>query len=115
MRGRGLDEDPNLLVIWDGEPGSTGGTGELVEAWRTEFNEPEVIDSKNILENLEEPEPVRIHSGETRLISLRVLVSHVIPFDRLRLCFSLMFRLSAVWLRKKLEPLLKPFMGAFPN
>ena len=66
MRGRGLDEDPNLLVIWDGEPGETGGTGELVKAWRNEFNEPEVIDSKNILETLNEPEPVRIHSGETR-------------------------------------------------
>ena len=66
MRGRGLDENPNLLVIWDGEPGSTGGTGELVEAWREEFNEPDIIDSKGILAHLEKPEPVRIHSGETR-------------------------------------------------
>ncbi len=66
MRGRGLDEDPNLLVIWDGQPGSTGGTGELVEAWREEFNEPEVIDPKDILEHIDEPEPFRIHSGETR-------------------------------------------------
>lgn len=66
MRGRGLDEDPNLLVIWDGTPGSTGGTGELVEAWREEFNEPEIIDSKTILDNSNDPEPVRIHSGETR-------------------------------------------------
>jgi len=66
MRGRGLDEDPNLLVIWDGEPGATGGTGELVEAWREEFNEPEIIDSKDILAHLKEPEPVRVHSGETR-------------------------------------------------
>jgi hypothetical protein len=48
MRGRGLDEDPNLLVIWDGQPGSTGGTGELVDAWRSEFNEPEIIDSVEI-------------------------------------------------------------------
>ncbi len=66
MRGRGLDEDPNLLVIWDGQPGSTGGTGELVEAWRKEFNEPEIIDSKDILDSSTDPEPVRIHSGETR-------------------------------------------------
>ena len=62
----GLDEDPNLLVIWDGTPGSTGGTGELVEAWREEFNEPEIIDSNTILDNSSDPEPVRIHSGETR-------------------------------------------------
>ena len=27
MRGRGLDEDPQLLVFWDGKPGSVGGTG----------------------------------------------------------------------------------------
>ena len=55
-----------MTCIWDGEPGSTGGTGELVEAWREEFNEPEIIDSKDILAHLEKPEPVRIHSGETR-------------------------------------------------
>ena len=45
---------------------STGGTGELVEAWREEFNEPEIIDSNTILDNSSDPEPVRIHSGETR-------------------------------------------------
>ena len=47
MRGRGLDEEPQLLVLWDGTPGFEGGTGELVDSWRSIFNEPVVIDSKN--------------------------------------------------------------------
>lgn len=66
MRGRGLDEDPNLLVIWDGQPGSTGGTGELVEAWRGEFNEPEVIDPSEILPSVSGAGSSPIYSGETR-------------------------------------------------
>lgn len=52
MRGRGLDEDPQLLVFWDGKPGSVGGTGELVESWRSVFNEPVVIDSNEVLTDL---------------------------------------------------------------
>ena len=54
------------MVIWDGKPGSTGGTGELVEAWRGEFNEPEVIDPGEILPSLSDFEPVPLYSGETR-------------------------------------------------
>ena len=27
MRARGLDEEPNLLLFWDGNSGQTGGTG----------------------------------------------------------------------------------------
>ena len=30
MRGRGMDENPRLLVFWDGQPGAEGGTGESV-------------------------------------------------------------------------------------
>jgi class 3 adenylate cyclase len=37
-----------------------------VDAWRSEFNEPEIIDSVEILDIAGEPEPVRFHSGETR-------------------------------------------------
>ena len=32
--GRGLDEDTNLMVLWDGKPGAKGGTGETVKLWR---------------------------------------------------------------------------------
>ena len=46
MRGRGLDENPKLLVFWDGQRGATGGTGELVERWSSNFNEPIVIDAR---------------------------------------------------------------------
>ena len=114
MRGRGLDEDPNLLVIWDGEPGATGGTGELVEAWREEFNEPEIIDSKDILAHLKEPEPVRVHSGETVLIFDQVLGSPVSPSAQSRQCFLQMFRhLVGLW-RIKLVPLWNLFMVEFP-
>ena len=34
MLGGGLDEDPRLLVFWDGQPGGEGGTGELVKNGR---------------------------------------------------------------------------------
>jgi len=69
MRGRGLDEDPQLLVFWDGKPGSVGGTGELVNSWKSVFNEPEVIDANEVLTDLpglktgrviESPAPVDI-------------------------------------------------------
>lgn len=52
MRGRGLDEDPQLLVFWDGKPGSVGGTGELVESWKSVFNEPVIIDANEVLTDL---------------------------------------------------------------
>ena len=52
MRGRGLDEDPNLLAFWDRQPGSIGGTGELVESWKSAFNEPVIIDSNEVLSTL---------------------------------------------------------------
>ena len=66
MRGRGLDEDPNLLVVWDGNPGSTGGTGELVEAWRGAYNEPEVIDPAEILSDVTQSTKLPKYSGETK-------------------------------------------------
>ena len=63
---RGLDEDPNLLVVWDGKLGSTGGTGELVEAWRGAYNEPEVIDPADILSDVSESTKLPKYSGETK-------------------------------------------------
>ena len=115
MRGRGLDEDPNLLVIWDGTPGSTGGTGELVEAWREEFNEPEIIDSNTILDNSSDPEPVRIHSGETRPNFILVLEIPRLLFVLSKLCFLPMSRPSAVWLKKKPVNLWMHFTEVFQN
>ena len=52
MRGRGLDETPKLLTFWDGQRGSTGGTGELVDRWRANFNEPVVICANEVLSSL---------------------------------------------------------------
>ena len=60
MRGRGLDEDPQLLVFWDGKPGSVGGTGELVESWKSVFNEPLVIDANEVLTDLPELKTGRV-------------------------------------------------------
>ena len=65
MRGRGLDEDPRLLVFWDGQPGGEGGTGELVKKWQKNFNEPEIIDAKKVLESAPETDERIVHGGET--------------------------------------------------
>jgi class 3 adenylate cyclase len=66
MRGRGLDENPKLLVFWDGQKGSTGGTGELVQRWTSIFNEPVVIDAKEVLSSVEEMDEAPTSSGETQ-------------------------------------------------
>ena len=44
MRGRGWDEDPQLLVFWDGKPGllEEPGIGRIMEV---SLNEPLVIDA----------------------------------------------------------------------
>ena len=65
MRGRGMDEDPNLLVFWDGKPGAKGGTGEIVKQWRSFFNEPIVIDSVKVLESVPKGQKVELLNGET--------------------------------------------------
>ena len=65
MRGRGMDEDPNLLVFWDGQPGAKGGTGEIVKQWRSFFNEPIVIDSVKVLESVPKGQKVELFNGET--------------------------------------------------
>ena len=55
MRGRGLMKIPTYLSF--GMVSLVNrGTGELVEAWREEFNEPEIIDSKDILSHLKDPD-----------------------------------------------------------
>ncbi len=65
MRGRGLDEDPRLLVFWDGQPGGEGGTGELVKKWQENFNEPVIIDARKVLESAPESMEKISHGGET--------------------------------------------------
>ena len=57
----------------------------LVEV-REEFNEPEIIDSKDILSHVTEPEPVRVHS-ETRPHLGQALVNQMLRSVRSRLCF----------------------------
>jgi class 3 adenylate cyclase/tetratricopeptide (TPR) repeat protein len=66
MRGRGMDENPRLLVFWDGQPGAEGGTGELVKKWRKNFNEPVIIDAKEVLEAIPEVTELPAHGGETK-------------------------------------------------
>jgi class 3 adenylate cyclase len=65
MRGRGMDEDPRLLVFWDGQPGAEGGTGELVKKWRKNFNNPIIIDAKQVLRATPEIKEKPGHGGET--------------------------------------------------
>jgi len=62
MRGRGLHEDPHLLLFWDGNPGEEGGTGDVAESWRKTFNEPLVICANEVLEELDKLEPVPIET-----------------------------------------------------
>ena len=69
MRGRGLDENPKLLVFWDGQKGATGGTGELVERWKANFNEPVVIDAKEVLSTVSDAEQLPPISGESKSTS----------------------------------------------
>jgi class 3 adenylate cyclase len=71
MRGRGLNEDPNLLLFWDGNPGETGGTGEIANSWRQTFNEPEVISSNEVLELLDAQGVPPIPSGNTKPIFMQ--------------------------------------------
>ena len=66
MRGRGLNEDPNLLLFWDGNPGGEGGTGEVADSWRRTFNEPEVICANEVLDLLDEMDIPPIPTGNTK-------------------------------------------------
>ena len=52
LRARTLGEKPNLLVLWDGKGGKTGGTGQLVERWRMRFGDPMLIDVNKVLDSL---------------------------------------------------------------
>ena len=71
MRGRGLSEDPNLLLFWDGNPGETGGTGEIANSWRETFNEPEVINANEVLELLDDNFVPALPSGDTKPIFMQ--------------------------------------------
>ena len=70
MRGRGLHEDPHLLLFWDGNPGEEGGTGDVAESWQKTFNEPMVICANEVLEELDKSEPAPIES-ETAIPTLK--------------------------------------------
>lgn len=41
---RQLEEEPMMLAVWDGEPGSPGGTGEAIQEWQDEGYPLELID-----------------------------------------------------------------------
>ena len=71
MRGRGLNEDPNLLLFWDGNPGETGGTGEIGNSWRKTFNEPEVINANEVLELLDAQGAPPLPTGDTKPIFMQ--------------------------------------------
>ena len=60
-----MDEDPRLLVFWDGQAGAEGGTGELVKKWRKNFNDPLIIDAKQVLRATPEIKGKSGHGGET--------------------------------------------------
>ena len=66
MRGRGLDENPKLLVFWDGQKGDVGGTGELVSRWKANFNDPMVIDAKEVLSSVSDSDKPSAAQGETK-------------------------------------------------
>jgi class 3 adenylate cyclase len=44
LTARALDLDVVPLAVWDGQPGSPGGTGAFVDLWRQQAIAPEVID-----------------------------------------------------------------------
>jgi class 3 adenylate cyclase/tetratricopeptide (TPR) repeat protein len=71
MRGRGLSEDPNLLLFWDGNPGETGGTGEIANSWSETFNEPEVINANEVLELLDDNFVPPVPTGDTKPIFMQ--------------------------------------------
>ncbi|MFP6899495.1 MAG: tetratricopeptide repeat-containing protein [Opitutales bacterium] len=57
MHSRRLAENPHLLTVWDGGDGGLGGTGTLIERWRTSFGEPIRIDTNHLLQELPPPLP----------------------------------------------------------
>ncbi|MFQ5793680.1 MAG: RyR domain-containing protein [Candidatus Bipolaricaulia bacterium] len=51
LRAQMLDTEVIPLVVWDGRPGDgPGGTTSLVEHWRSQDREPEVVDIATLLE-----------------------------------------------------------------
>ncbi len=60
MRGRGLNEDPHLLLFWDGNSGEEGGTGDVAESWSKTFSEPIVICANEVLDELDDAAPAPI-------------------------------------------------------
>ncbi|MBT3568431.1 MAG: hypothetical protein HN494_06265 [Opitutae bacterium] len=90
MRAHTLDEDPKLLVLWNGEGGSTGGTGQLVTRWSKRFGPPEIIDSTQMLASASiESTPVR-KSGETQPAFL-VAASRTAETGPVRLVKTMLF------------------------
>ncbi len=71
MRGRGLNEDPHLLLFWNGESGEEGGTGSVAESWRKTFTEPVVLCANEVLEELDKiaPSPIVVKGSPTTFIT----------------------------------------------
>jgi hypothetical protein len=83
---------PRLLVFWDGQPGSEGGTGELVKKWQKNFNEPVLLMQKSTCCT-----PV-VNSNYLLMVERQILnfvISddpQVTCLERSRRCFLLMWR-----------------------
>lgn len=71
MRSRGLDEDPNLLLFWDGEDGEKGGTSDVANSWKKTFGDPVVISSHDVLQLLDQMEEPPIPKGNTKPIFVK--------------------------------------------
>ena len=99
MRGRGLHEDPHLLLFWDGNPGEEGGTGDVAESWRKTFNETMVICANEVLEELDKLEPAPIKAEPTMPSFKQSFGILSLPCARLRPCFLQMWRDSPMFMR----------------
>lgn len=71
MRSRGLDEVPNLLLFWDGLKGQEGGTSQVAQSWKETFTDPVVINSREVLELLDQIEEPPIPKGDTKPIFVK--------------------------------------------
>jgi len=71
MRSRGLDEVPNLLLFWDGLKGQEGGTSQVAQSWKETFTDPVVINSREVLELLDQLEEPPIPKGDTKPIFVK--------------------------------------------
>lgn len=71
MRSRGLDEVPDLLLFWDGKKGQEGGTSEVANSWKDTFQEPQIINSNDVLALLDQIDEPPIPKGDTKPIFVK--------------------------------------------